>query len=219
MIVPLSRSLILRIVSALVLMPVVVFVVYKGGFLFAGLLIVLFAISLYELFGLARKADGMIVIMFLGVAYITFSLFSAYLVRDHYGFLISVIFLSALWASDIGAYISGKAIGGPKMAPIISPNKTWAGFGGAVLFSFLTVLAFVLLVPNSLGVTSFVLIVASFLIAVTGQGGDLVISMLKRQANAKDSGALIPGHGGLLDRIDSLFLATPVFLLVLEALS
>jgi len=103
------------------------------------------------------------------------------------------------WATDIGAYFSGRAIGGPKLAPAISPNKTWAGLVGgmigAALFGGLWVVQFEL--PR-------LLLLLAPLFAIGAQIGDLFESGLKRRAGVKDSGTILPGHGGVMDRLDGL---------------
>ncbi len=116
---------------------------------------------------------------------------------------------AVVWTTDIAAYFTGRAIGGPKLWPRVSPNKTWAGFwGGAVggtLAGWLVSLA-----ARGLGVDvpwpEGVVLGVSLLASVLGQGGDLAESALKRLASVKDSGRIIPGHGGVLDRVDA-FLA------------
>lgn len=116
---------------------------------------------------------------------------------------------AVVWTTDIAAYFTGRAIGGPKLWPRVSPNKTWAGFwGGAVGGTFAGWL--VSLVARGLGVdvpwSAGVVLAVSLLASVLGQGGDLAESALKRLAGVKDSGRIIPGHGGVLDRVDA-FLA------------
>lgn len=108
--------------------------------------------------------------------------------------------LALVWATDTGAYAAGRLIGGPRLAPRISPNKTWAGFGGGLLAAALVggVAAWLE------GAPALVLIPVSLLLAVTAQLGDLAESLAKRHFGVKDTGALIPGHGGLLDRLDSV---------------
>ena len=115
------------------------------------------------------------------------------------GMALTLWTLAVVWATDIGAYFAGRAIGGPKLAPRVSPNKTWAGLGGgmvaaaivgAVLAATLHLPALLLFVPAPL--------------AVLAQMGDLFESWLKRQAGVKDSGRLLPGHGGALDRLDGV---------------
>ena len=116
--------------------------------------------------------------------------------------------MMCVWASDIGAYFTGKRLKGPKMAPKISPNKTWAGFLGAMFFGGLTLWAMSFFVQA--GIPGGLLFLSGSVFGAVGQAGDLLVSILKRQAGTKDTGNLIPGHGGLLDRIDSLLLVIPV---------
>lgn len=118
--------------------------------------------------------------------------------------------LGLVWASDTGAYIVGKKWGKHKLAPNVSPGKTWQGFGGALIFSSLLTLAFVNF-KDDLAISTFNLIAISLITVIVSIFGDLAESMFKREANIKDSSNLIPGHGGVFDRIDSLTAAIPVF--------
>ena len=118
--------------------------------------------------------------------------------------------LLSVWSCDIGAFISGRSIGGPKLAPRISPNKTWAGLLGGILAA---VVASVLLALIS-GSGSIVLFaIHGALLALISQCGDLAESSLKRRFDVKDSGNLIPGHGGILDRVDGVLFAAPALVL------
>lgn len=109
--------------------------------------------------------------------------------------------LGVVWASDIGAYFTGRAIGGPKLAPRISPGKTWAGFWGGVVCAGVVGGA----VAAVIGLTAlWPLALISCVLGGIAQGGDLLESWIKRRFGVKDSGNLIPGHGGLLDRVDAL---------------
>lgn len=122
------------------------------------------------------------------------------------------------WASDIGAFFVGRAVGGPKLMPSISPGKTRSGAVGGLLASVLVAWLYVqyLLVPIAqLALQATGLIIFGVLISVAAQLGDLVESMLKREAGVKDSSNLLPGHGGLLDRLDSLFFVLPTAHLLL----
>jgi len=119
-----------------------------------------------------------------------------------------VLWLSiSVWSTDIGGYVAGRTIGGPKLAPRISPNKTWSGFAGAivgaVIFGGLVALLFGAEMPLLAGAFAGVL-------AIVAQMGDLFESAIKRKFGVKDSGRLIPGHGGMLDRVDGLIAAAPV---------
>ena len=112
----------------------------------------------------------------------------------------NVLFLLALvWATDIGAYLTGRALGGPKLAPRISPGKTWAGAAGGLLFAACSGIAAAVI--SGTGIASATAIAVG--LSVIAQAGDLAESAMKRRFGVKDSGRLIPGHGGLLDRLDS----------------
>ena len=113
--------------------------------------------------------------------------------------------LALVWATDIGAYFAGRAIGGPKLWPSVSPNKTWAGLIGGVIAASLLALALHLLAGLPLRLT-----LATPLLAALAQGGDLYESALKRRAGVKDSGTLLPGHGGVMDRLDGLVPVAPL---------
>ena len=113
--------------------------------------------------------------------------------------------LALVWATDIGAYFSGRAIGGPKLWPAVSPNKTWAGLIGGVVAASLLAAAMHVWAGLPLRLT-----LATPVLAVLAQGGDLYESYLKRRAGVKDSGTLLPGHGGVMDRLDGLVPVAPV---------
>ena len=118
-------------------------------------------------------------------------------------------------SADVGAYFSGKGFGVKKLAASISPGKTWAGaFGGGLAAAFMTPLGGYWL-PVSVPMTLPQLITGGLLLAVISIVGDLFISLLKRQAQLKDSSQLLPGHGGILDRLDSLGAALPFFTLAI----
>ncbi|CAN5582456.1 phosphatidate cytidylyltransferase [soil metagenome] len=122
------------------------------------------------------------------------------------------------WASDIGAYFVGRAIGGPKLIPLVSPGKTIAGAVGGLAASMLVAYVFakLVLVPVAhIGFTPWGALLFGLLISVAAQVGDLFESLLKREAKVKDSSHIIPGHGGVLDRFDSLIFVLPVAYLLL----
>jgi phosphatidate cytidylyltransferase len=115
--------------------------------------------------------------------------------------------LAAVWATDIGAYAVGRTVGGPRLWPQVSPKKTWSGLiGGAIAAGVVGFVTSWLLGNDH----ALVLIVAGFAVAIVSQGGDLAESAVKRRFGVKDAGTLIPGHGGLLDRVDGLIAAAPV---------
>ncbi len=125
--------------------------------------------------------------------------------------------LAVVWATDIGAYAFGRMIGGPKLAPRISPNKTWSGAIGGLISAVLASSG-LLLWGYGLSTTA-ILVVCALLLSVVSQVGDLFESGLKRHYQVKDSGSLIPGHGGVMDRFDGLWAAAPLaalFCLVMD---
>lgn len=119
--------------------------------------------------------------------------------------------MASVWATDTGAYFAGRAIGGPKLAPRFSPNKTWAGLFGAMASSAAVGWGAASLAPDGPGEAALAL--AGAVLAVVAQAGDLLESGIKRRFGAKDSSALIPGHGGLFDRVDGLLTAASAFAL------
>lgn len=119
-----------------------------------------------------------------------------------------MLVLAITWIQDSAAFFVGRSIGRTPMAPILSPKKSWEGFAGGMLGSVLTAIAAVPLLGLPIGYVTAVLIGIST--GIAGPIGDLAESLIKRQVGVKDSGALIPGHGGILDRMDSLLLTAPV---------
>jgi phosphatidate cytidylyltransferase len=135
------------------------------------------------------------------------------LMREQRDGIYSLLFvLLLIWGADTAAYFSGKKWGSTKMAPRVSPNKTMQGLYGALIFSVLfAILALWFFhLPYSMWVWAILLSIVTVIFSIIG---DLFESMMKREAGLKDSGKLLPGHGGLLDRIDSLLSAAPVFVL------
>ncbi len=126
--------------------------------------------------------------------------------------LVAFILIAAL--DDIGAYFVGTALGKHKMAPSISPNKSWEGFAGGWVTSLLAGLAFGALLPDELGITHGLAIGA--ICGLLAPAGDLVESLFKREIGIKDSGRLLPGHGGFLDRLDAIVFCAPVVALYLR---
>ena len=129
------------------------------------------------------------------------------------GFLLILVLFGCVWGADVFAYFSGKTIGGPKLAPKISPKKTWAGFFGGLTGGLIVAAAVALIAGYRPGADFAILVIVCGLIS---QIGDLAESVVKRKFNIKDSGNFIPGHGGVLDRIDGLIPSAVFLWLVLE---
>ncbi|MCB1430060.1 MAG: phosphatidate cytidylyltransferase, partial [Nitratireductor sp.] len=121
------------------------------------------------------------------------------------GFVAICLVFACVWGADTFAYFSGRLIGGPKLAPKISPNKTWSGFCGGLAGSVLLAALVVLLAGYTPGPW---LVPTAIVLSLTSQFGDLFESWIKRRFKVKDSGHIIPGHGGILDRIDGLIFAS-----------
>ena len=131
-----------------------------------------------------------------------------YVMQHKDGGLVAIIFVFALvWGTDVGAYFVGRRLGGPKLAPQISPGKTWSGFFGGLVVGTCLAVAWCLVAKSQLQIEWMAgpsLWVLAFVGSVVGQGGDLFESFIKRRLDVKNSGNLIPGHGGVMDRIDSV---------------
>ena len=149
-----------------------------------------------------------------GVIYVGAPILALLLIRDRpeTGILFTLWTLATVWMTDIGAYFAGRAIGGPKLAPALSPSKTWAGLIGGMLLAslFAGFLHWAYGLPLRLTIATPVL-------ALAAQSGDLFESWLKRRAGVKDSGNLLPGHGGVLDRLDGLVPVAPLAALLVVA--
>jgi len=143
----------------------------------------------------------------LGILYIGPGCLALFLMRLGPAGLRNVLFVVlVVWAGDVGAYLVGRLIGGPRLAPKISPGKTWSGAVGGTVAAVLAGAAAGFETPVRAAVLALVL-------SLVAQAGDLLESAIKRHFGAKDSGWIIPGHGGLLDRLDGVLAAAPVALL------
>ena len=204
-----NRNLITRIITSIIITFLSFFFIIKGNFLFVFFLISLYLLSIVEWFYLSKK----IVLFILGLFLLTFSFFTAYSLRvENIFYFIFVITVCV--SSDIGGYIFGKLFKGPKLTKI-SPNKTYSGMIGSFFLAFIIGNAYVkyfydyfqIFIVN---VELYIILLLIFFISVTNQIGDLIISYFKRKANVKDTGKILPGHGGLLDRIDGIIFAIPL---------
>ncbi len=172
----------------------------------------LFAVALGLGVAAARTGKSSAVLLLAwGPLYVGLPCFAMLAMREAYGFAVTMWVFAMVWATDIGAYALGRTIGGPKLAPRISPNKTWAGLLGgmacaaAVGAAGTGLAAFT--IPGAPGMA--VLAALGAALAVVAQIGDLFESAVKRRVGAKDSSRLIPGHGGVLDRVDGVLTAVP----------
>jgi phosphatidate cytidylyltransferase len=138
------------------------------------------------------------------------------------GLMLTLWLLLLIWAMDTGAYFTGRAVGGPKLAPRASPNKTWAGLlGGMTSAGLVGVIFGGSILADVYPQSAFLMVIISAFIGAWSQAGDIAESMVKRHFGVKDMGHMIPGHGGILDRIDGLLFAAPMmaaWVLVLHAI-
>jgi len=178
------------------------------------LLWLLFSPALYVLVLIVRPGDGdslinerigtFIVVLLLSEVFLGLPLFSFYGLKELDPYF-PVMLLLIVWASDTAAYATGKGVGRHKLAPLISPKKTVEGFLGAIGGALVVTLLF----GHRMGMTTLSGICVGVAIGVLGQLGDMLESIAKRVCKVKDSSSLIPGHGGILDRIDSFLIAAP----------
>ncbi len=211
-----NKELFKRILSSLILAPVAFFFIIKGSIFFNFFILVILLITLYEWHFLSLKK-----IYYLpGFIFIIFSFYTFYFFRneDNYYRLFLLIFITCI-ATDIGGYVFGKILKGPKLTKI-SPNKTYTGMLGGFLLSIILVsiysnnLTFFSIADAGREITIQLMSMVLF-ISFVSQVGDLTISLFKRKSKIKNTGKIIPGHGGLLDRIDGMIFAFPfTFILI-----
>ncbi len=205
----------LRILSSCVIVPVFILSIYFGGIIFFIFMTTILFVSFDELSKMAEKSPTRNKDCALGSAYLAIGLGALFLLRllPEDAVLLTLTLLFIIWACDTGAFFSGKIVGGKKLCPSISPGKTWAGLiGGVVAGAIVAYLCHnIFEIYNSVLGTVFI----GVFVSIAGQVGDLLISKYKRYVGVKDTGTLIPGHGGILDRIDSLLLAAPIYLVLI----
>jgi len=211
-------SLQLRLITGFTLGPLFVLAIYFGGFAFQAVVAVAFGLSVREWINMTRQGKRIIRDSIMGLVYflVAFMSFLKLRLEIDEGMFLTVVLFTTVMVGDVSAYFAGKFFKGPKLLPSISPNKTWAGLiGGMVGCMAFMVIAnlYQPFIPMSVALWF------GPAVAIVGQLGDLIMSMYKRRVGVKDTGMLIPGHGGLLDRIDSLILATPFFLIIVVEFS
>ena len=203
-----------RLLSSIILIPIAIFFIIQGSVFFTFFLSILFLITSYEWFKVNKKNN---LFKILGIFFLLFSFYAAFKIRDENNFNLFLFIVIICIFTDIGGYIFGKIFKGPRLTKI-SPKKTYAGVVGSFLLSLISGLIFVnYLNKDSIKLNTEVLplFLIILIISFISQVGDLVISYFKRKAKLKDTGKIIPGHGGLLDRIDGLIFVFPViFVLV-----
>ena len=204
-----NKELSKRILSSLILIPIALFFVIDGSFLFTFFIIIFFLVTTYEWYKMSKTKSYYI----LGLFFLFLSFYSAYQIRTSMfgSYEYFVIILLICISTDIGGYIFGKFFKGPKLTKI-SPKKTYSGVIGGFLFS---IIILSLCLSSGLFTKIYELNFGTFIgiliISTISQIGDIIISYFKRLSKIKDTGKIIPGHGGLLDRIDGLIFVIPTF--------
>tara|TARA_B100001063_G_C16594764_1_gene467512 strand:+ start:82 stop:708 length:627 start_codon:yes stop_codon:yes gene_type:complete len=200
-----KKELIKRILSSIILIPATILFIIKGSFFFTFFITLCLFISLYEWQVISKKRFYNI----FGHIFLLLSFYSTYLIRNDFeeSLYIFLIILLICISTDIGGYVFGKIFKGPKLTKI-SPNKTYSGVFGSYLLSIIFTSIYLDFFDQNFRLEDFYLVIS---ISTISQIGDIIISYFKRLSNVKNTGKLIPGHGGVLDRIDGMIFAFPFY--------
>ena len=216
-----NKELQKRILSSIVIIPIVVFFIFQGTLFFGFFLSIVFLASSYEWI----KMNKLNFLKIIGVCYLFSAFVFAYLLREKFTIGLFILVLIICIFTDLGGYIFGKVFKGPKLIKI-SPKKTYAGSLGGFILSLVAGLIYSkytltgaatygnLSTWTGIGLNKIYLLFI-LVISLISQIGDLIISYFKRLAKVKDTGNLLPGHGGLLDRLDGIIFAIPFSYLLL----
>lgn len=205
-----DRNFIKRLMSSMIILPLSILFIVKGSLFFISFLGILFFVTSYEWIKMSKKKELMKIF---GILFLILSFYSAFQLRENLelNFFLFIILISI--STDIGGYIFGKFLKGPKLTKI-SPKKTYSGVIGSLLLPVFSGLIYIEYLPlkfetikNEFNLTFLILILS---ISTISQLGDLTISYFKRLSKIKDTGKILPGHGGLLDRIDGLIFVIPI---------
>lgn len=207
------------IINFIIFLPPLIQIIFQTNFNILPVIIILpYIVFIRELFVNKGKPLYNISVTLLGILYITLPLFCFYLISFqgiyesyHYGAILGYFFI--LWGNDIGAYFTGKSLGKHKLFERISPKKTWEGVIGGAIMALVTAW---FVSDYLLNFSKLHWLAVAGIIVVTGTLGDLVESMFKRSVHIKDSGSILPGHGGFLDRFDGLFISAPFVFFYLQ---
>ena len=218
-----NKELLKRLLSSTIMIPASLFFIIEGSIFFSFFLFIILIAASNEWFAMCKKKN---LIKFTGLSFLILSFYLAYNFRIYEGAYVFIFIVLISVCTDIGGYIFGKLLKGPKITKI-SPNKTYSGviggfiislIGGFIFYENMSV-NFSSNLKDSFGeYISFDLSLAIFIMMIStiSQIGDLIISYFKRLAKIKDTGKLLPGHGGLLDRIDGMIFAVPIAYLILN---
>ena len=217
-----KNEILKRILSSLILIPVAIFFIIKGSYFFNFFILICFLISFYEWYIMSKNKKYNLA----GFVFIILSFYTVYYLRNEmagdYIYFLMVILICIF--TDIGGYVFGKIFKGPKLTKI-SPNKTYSGVIGGYMSSIILMSIFfnnldlvsqfssVNVSEKELSLNNFILVIA---ISTVSQLGDITISYFKRLSKIKNTGKIIPGHGGILDRIDGMIFAFPATYLIFK---
>ena len=197
-----NQEIIKRILSSIIIVAIALFFIIKGSFFYIFFLSVLFFITSFEWYKMTKNKNYFL----LGLIFLILSFLSAFLLRNIFLYDFILVILICI-STDVGGFVFGKLFKGPKLTKI-SPNKTYSGMIGSFFLSIISALLY----TNYYDLvywTVNILLIAVILISSISQIGDLTVSYFKRKSKIKNTGKIIPGHGGLLDRIDGMIFAIP----------
>jgi phosphatidate cytidylyltransferase len=199
-----SDEFIKRFVSSIILLPLSFYFIIQGSFFLIFFTIICFIVACFEWHTMSKKKNYYIY----GFLFLIFSFYTFYELSIE---LIGVFYVIIICSStDIGGYVFGKIFKGPKLTKI-SPNKTYAGMIGGYFLSLISLSVIINFIDYE---TTTILFLLTILISTVSQIGDITISYFKRLSKIKNTGKLIPGHGGLLDRVDGMIFAFPIYYLI-----
>ncbi len=197
-----NQEIIKRILSSIIIVAIALFFIIKGSFFYIFFLSVFFFITSFEWYKMTKNKNYFL----LGLIFLILSFLSAFLFRNIFLYDFILVILICI-STDVGGFVFGKLFKGPKLTKI-SPNKTYSGMIGSFFLSIISALLY----TNYYDLvywTVNILLIAVILISSISQIGDLTVSYFKRISKIKNTGKIIPGHGGLLDRIDGMLFAIP----------
>jgi len=206
-----NQEIIKRILSSIIIVAIALFFIIKGSFFYIFFLSVFFFISSFEWYKMTKNKNYFL----LGLIFLILSFLSAFLLRNIFLYDFILVILICI-STDVGGFVFGKLFKGPKLTKI-SPNKTYSGMIGSFFLSIISALLY----TNYYDLvywTVNILLIAVILISSISQIGDLTVSYFKRISKVKNTGKIIPGHGGLLDRIDGMLFAIPFAFILFKLL-
>ena len=195
-----------RLLSSIILIPLIFYVLISGTFLFNIFILICFLIANYEWYILSKDK----IYSFFGYIFITISFYTFFKLKNDFDLGLIILILLICISTDIGGYLFGKIFKGPKLTKF-SPKKTYTGMIGSFLLPIFLLFILSFLSFTFIGLNNFnsEILVFTLLLSAVSQLGDIFISYFKRLAKIKDTGNIIPGHGGLLDRIDGMIFVIP----------